>query len=325
MTQFSFPSGATARTLRDSGDFQIVAEVFTKAMGPDSDQAMATGEEIENEFTNISNFNVADGLLIVEADDTPIGYILARWTTELSGTHIYRHMGTLLPEFRRRGIGTAMVAWAQGYLHRIAATHDAEDQQFQTDAQDADRGAVALMVGNGYAPVARHASMLRPNLDSIPNLNLPEGVEIRPVQPEHLRAIWEADVDAFRDHFGSIETDEKDWARFSKDPNQDSTLWKVAWHGDRVVGQVRSYINHEANAAYRRRRGYTEDISTAREWRGQGIASALICESLRELRAHGLEEAGLGVHVDNPTGAFPLYEGLGFQVTTAAATYQRPI
>jgi ribosomal protein S18 acetylase RimI-like enzyme len=28
---------------------------------------------------------------------------------------------------------------------------------------------------------------------------LPEGVEIRPVEDEHLRAIWEADAEAFRD------------------------------------------------------------------------------------------------------------------------------
>ncbi len=66
-------------------------------------------------------------------------------------------------------------------------------------------------------------------------------------------------------------------------------------------------------------------MSTAREWRGKGIAGALNCESLRELKARGLEEAGLGVHVENPTGAFKLYEGLGFKVTTSGATFQRPI
>lgn len=325
MTEFSFPSGVSARTYRDRSDFEIVAEVFTKAVGPDSDESMATGEEIENEFTNTSNFNVADGLLIVEADNTPIGYILARWTTELSGVYIYRHMGTLVPGFRRRGIGTEMLTWAHGYLRRIAVTHDAKEKQFQTDTHDADPGAVALMVGAGYAPVAHYASMLRPNLDDIADRKLPDGVQIRPVREEHLRAIWEADVEAFRDHFGSVETDEKDWARFTGDPNQDPSLWKVAWYGDRIVGQVRSYINYDANAAYGRLRGYTEDISTARDWRGKGIAGALICESLRELKARGLDEAGLGVHVENQTGAFQLYEGLGFRVTTSGATYQRPI
>ena len=181
------------------------------------------------------------------------------------------------------------------------------------------------MTNDGYRPVGHEASMIRASLDDIPDRALPPGVELRPVQEAHMRQIWEADVDAFRDHAGAIEQSETDWQRFRGEPDQDPSLWKVAWHGDRVVGQVRSFINHEANEAYGRLRGYTEEISTARDWRGKGIAGALICESLRELKGRGLEEAGLGVHVENPTGAFRLYEGLGFRVTTSGATYQRPI
>ena len=97
-----------------------------------------------------------------------------------------------------------------------------------------------------------------------------------------MRQIWEADVEAFRDHIGYTEPTEHDWERFLGDPLQDRTLWKVAWQGDQVVGQVRSFIHEGQNAAFGRKRGYTEYISTAREWRGQGIAAALIsrCESV---------------------------------------------
>ena len=38
-----------------------------------------------------------------------------------------------------------------------------------------------------------------------------------------------------------------------------------------------------------------------------------------------MDDAGLSVHVDNPTGAYRLYESLGFQVTSAGNTYQRPL
>ena len=39
-------------------------------------------------------------------------------------------------------------------------------------------------------------------------------------------------------------------------------MWKIAWAGDTVVGQVKSFINAEENAEMGYLRGYTEYIST---------------------------------------------------------------
>jgi ribosomal protein S18 acetylase RimI-like enzyme len=62
-----------------------------------------------------------------------------------------------------------------------------------------------------------------------------------------------------------------------------------------------------------RRRGYTEGIFTLREWRGRGIASALIARNLRLLRDRGMTEAALSVDTENPSGALGLYERHGFR------------
>lgn len=60
------------------------------------------------------------------------------------------------------------------------------------------------------------------------------------------------------------------------------------------------------------------------DWRGRGVAAALLCASLRELRDRGLSEAALGADVDNPS-AFGLYQRLGFVVTTYEAVYRKAI
>jgi mycothiol synthase len=73
------------------------------------------------------------------------------------------------------------------------------------------------------------------------------------------------------------------------------------------------------------RRGWTEFISTARDWRKRGVARALICESLRELKDRGMSDAALGVHTENPTGAFHLYESLGYEVQERYTTFQQPV
>ena len=102
-------------------------------------------------------------------------------------------------------------------------------------------------------------------------------------------------------------------------------MWQVAWAGDEVVGQVRTYANDGDREMFGRRRAWTEYISTARAWRKQGIATALICASLRQLADLGYEEAALGVDTENPSGALGLYESLGYVVVATDATMQRPI
>ena len=104
-----------------------------------------------------------------------------------------------------------------------------------------------------------------------------------------------------------------------------ASLWKVAFAGDAVVGQVLNHINAAENATLNRKWGYTESISVQRDWRRQGIARALIAESMRMFRDMGMEYAALGVHTTNPNGAFPLYEGLGYRVTNLSWQMRKPL
>ncbi len=133
--------------------------------------------------------------------------------------------------------------------------------------------------------------------------------------------LWEA----FRDEWDFREQVESDWIEFIDDPYQDTSLWKVAWVGDTIVGQVKTYINTDENAARGTRRGYTENISTHRDWRNRGIAGTLLAWSLQELQDRGMSEAALGVDTNNPGGAFQLYTSLGFELTSYEAVYTKPV
>lgn len=175
----------------------------------------------------------------------------------------------------------------------------------------------------GFHPATYGASMVMSLEGRLPEAELPPGLEMRPVTEDHLRTIWEADTEAFRDHWGFTEPTENDYRRFLGSPHRDIGLWRVAWDGDEVVGQVRSFINDDENRELGRRRGYTEDISTVRRWRKQGVASALICASLRALRERGMTEAALGVHSENPNGAYELYRKLGFEVENEWVAFHR--
>jgi ribosomal protein S18 acetylase RimI-like enzyme len=88
---------------------------------------------------------------------------------------------------------------------------------------------------------------------------------------------------------------------------------------------VKSYINPAENEKHGLKRGWTEAISTSRRWRRRGVAKALIVESIRELAKRGMTEVALGVHTDNPNGAFDLYSSLGYEESARWTTYRRPL
>ena len=168
--------------------------------------------------------------------------------------------------------------------------------------------------------------MVRPKLDDLPDAPLPPGLEIRAVEPGHLRAIFEAEVEALRDHWGEGVPTDADYQRFLTDQVQgDHSLWRVAWEGDQVAGMVRGYINAEENRTFERKRGWVESISVRRPWRRRGLARALIASTITALRERGMTEGALGVDTENPSGALRLYESCGFVAAQREAVYRRPL
>ncbi len=229
------------------------------------------------------------------------------------------------PQFRSQEVIGALLDWAEMRCSEIAGPDLSSEKVFEGYAQlGSQPEMIAAYEARGFRPVAHEAEMVRPHLEDIPDARLPDGIEIRPVAQEHFRDIWLANRAAFRDHWGNPESTDADYARFLEDPYFDPSLWKIAWAGDRVAGQVRSFIKPDENRIHGRKRGYTEYISTVREFRRQGIARSLICASFEELRLRGMTEAALGVHTENPNGAFSLYEGLGFVVTNRSVIFRKP-
>ena len=187
-------------------------------------------------------------------------------------------------------------------------------------------GNVALLESEGYRPVRWFFEMGR-QLDAPMPGRRPAGRHRaqadRPRIPA--RVVLAADAEAFRDHWGARDLTEADVRRMLGDPDNDLSLWQVAWAGDEVVGSVIAQIYPSDNEAAGVRRGWLDRVSVRRSWRRQGVGRALIAASLAELRRRGMEIASLGVDSENPTGALGLYEGLGFRPDKRAAAYRKPI
>ena len=315
-----------ARSYRRA-DHPAMAEMITRWYRAAGIDEIATVEELDHNYDHLEHTDLATDMVMVETTSGRlVGYTRTDWEQEVDGPRKYAVFAKIDPDMRDSDLAVALLMAGQKRATEIAATHDLDcPKVFEGWASgnepDLERAYLAL----GYAPVTYGATMVRPHLDDIPDAALPEALEVRPVEDSHLRTIWEADKEAFRDHWGYSEPSEEDFKRFLEFPHRDETLWKVAWDGDGVAGQVRSFIDADENAELGLQRGWTEFISTRRDWRKQGVARALICASLRELKARGMTDAALGVHTENPTGAFHLYQSLGYAVTDRYTTYRRPV
>jgi len=313
MPEVQTVSGVAYRTFRDASDYRHLARIITACARGEGDDRVETVERIASRYDHLDRCDPVRDLLVAEVDGEPVGYSLVWWDQESDGPRIYRMVCFLDPAFLGRGIGSALVEWNEARLREIAAAHDVGEKLLEAWVNDRNEAATALIRGAGYEPITYAAEMVRPTVQGLADHPLPDGVEIRAVREEDLRTIWEADVEAFRDHWGFVEQTDAAYGRFLAFPYMDTTLWKIAWGDAGGPGQAQPLIDAAQNEAYGLRRGWTEAISTSRRWRRRGLAKALIVESIRELAARGMTEVALGVHTEIPNRAFDPHRGPGPQ------------
>jgi ribosomal protein S18 acetylase RimI-like enzyme len=285
-----------------------------------------TLETLRGVYENSSNHDLYQDQLLAEVDGQLVAYNRIFWDTELDGTRVSYHVGFVLPEWRGRGLGRSLIGWAEARSRRVyAAAGGAAPTALSADVNNSQTGLIGLLEALDYSPVRYGYHMETPDLDHIPDGPLPDGIEIRPVQPDQYRAIWEAHVEAFRDHWGATETAEEDFDKWANHPLNQPDLWVVAWEGDQVAGSILNYINHEYNTRFGRTLGFTENISVRRAWRRRGLARAMLAHSMALHKAQGMTQTGLGVDTENPSGALRLYESMGYRVLSQETVYRKSL
>ena len=305
--------GVSFRRFRGEEDYAAMARLLMATSRADGGFRYETADRVAIGYANLNNCDPYEDMIFAEVDGAAVGYSRVFWENQLDGTRSYGAFGWLDPEFRTRGIGTVMYEANEARVRSIAASHPVElPKKMMTYAAATDVSGVRLFEKHGFTPDMYLADMVRPNLEEIPQAAMPEGLVVRTPEPDEYRKVWESDVEAFRDHHGASEPQESWFDEFMADPNFDPTLWRIAWDGDEVAGGVRSFIDGEQNEEFGRLRGWTEDISTRRQYRQLGLARSLLCQSLEAVRDAGMQEAGLSVHTGNRTGAYRLYESVGF-------------
>jgi mycothiol synthase len=230
--------------------------------------------------------------------------------------------GVVDPDWRGQGIGRHLLAWELERAKESLAARDRSLPWFiRTDEWDWIEDAHHLYRRLGMTPVRYMKEMIRVLDHQVP-VDVPHGIEI---------VLWDRDRDedarrtvndSFADHWGSTPTDAESYKHRLDSAGTRLDLSFLALADGEVVGICTNSVYPEDEAVTGRREGWVMTLGVQREWRGKGLASALLRASFNAFLDAGLSHSMIAVDAENPSGAFRLYEKLGYEVLHGSITSQ---
>lgn len=322
-------AGLSFRHLRGEEDAQSICAVRSGCLARDQIDPLSTLEgapRLEQARTALAEVAVQgrhDHWLIAQINTDVVGYCRFEPWHEDDGTHVYLNLGWVLPAWRGKGIGTAMLHWVEERSRRAAtADHYPHDRcEFAANASSTENEATALLVHEGYH-VGYTAIEL--GLDSTTPLPAPAapppGIDVRPALPAHFLPISENIAEAYENEYAggrfAEEYDPKVYAAGLGQPPNDPALWQIAWDGEQIAGQVMPVISNGRAEVF--------EVSVRPAWRRRGLARTLLLRALHGLRERGVSVIRLHTADLFPTRAIDLYQSVGFRVLKWFPRYRKP-
>ncbi|MGC0421073.1 GNAT family N-acetyltransferase [Embleya sp. AB8] len=316
-----------------AADIDLILDLKRAAGRIDHPRSLVTRDELVEEFGMASFDPERDAVIAVDSAGRAVAYGSAVAPTSRETIVCVDLDGTVAPDRRREGIGSALLAWqeARGRQH-LAACADALPGWLASGAPDHAVSAIRLLETHGYERTRRWLELERDLAAPIAEPPAVAGVRLVPYGEEWQERARSAMNDAFRDHWGSQPVTTAEWAAGDRLEafRPDLSVLAVASvtsvapvasdapdasDGERVVGFVFVDVARDEWPLRGGPFGYLTTVGVRREARGQGLARALLANVLRTLRAEGLGHAVLDVDADSPTGALGLYQSLGFTIT----------
>jgi len=298
-------------------DVDAVAKLILDVCTADGDPTVAVSPEELRRQWQTEGFTLDKDTWIVETSDGQIvGY------EEFNNNYAHASLngdGYVHPDFMGRGIGTAMLRALDKRAREKMKLADPGLRVFiRNHIAIGDKAGRAMHENEGYKAI-RFSWRMEINLEEPAPPAWPAGIELRPFDlNEHNRTVFEADEEAFRDHWGHTPGNYERWQHqhhMIDGEKFDPSLWFIAWGGDQIAGY--------SLCRYRMGIGWVSSLGVRRPWRKKGLGLALLLHSFGEFYKRGMKTVGLIVDAANPTGATRLYQKAGMRVANEYVTYEK--
>lgn len=301
-----------------------MAALYNAAEAVDDTGELLSEEDFAESF---GETDLPGGSLAVLVGHQLVAYGLVGLRDNPVRTHRVRLDGVVHPEFRRKGIGRALLprlVTLARHLHVVRHRDLALAASIMVESRS--QGHVALAEELGFS-ADRHFDELEVALgESLAQVPIPSGYEIVPFSAARDEEVRLVNNVTFADHWGSVERSPQEWAAaFTNSKRFVPETSFLALANGAVVGFVlaRHYPVVEEMTGVREL--WIGDVGTLEEHRGRGVASALLSWTLAQAKAQGYDRAGLSVDTANSTRALGVYERAGFEVARTWIDYGLPV
>ena len=321
------PEGFTARGATEN-DLQPAMQLFNRwsrsVVGRDE---LTDLEALRNDLKS-PGFDMEQDMRVVFAPDGQLAGYIEAWTTAKPPVHPWI-WGRVDPDYEDRGIGTWLMQWAEQRALQALPNVPAE-LRFAPRAgthREAEKPK-KLLEDMGYQYIRSSYEMLIEMDAPVPDAIFPEGITLRTYNPQtDAEAVYRAQTDSFRDHFGFVDQPFEDglkrFKHYWEDETSDPSLMFLAVDGP--SGEVAGINLCRPNSFDDAHAGWVGTLGVRRQWRKRGIGLALLRHSFNEFFRRGKRKVGLGVDAQNLTGALRLYEGAGMHVHQAFDQYEKEL
>lgn len=227
----------------------------------------------------------------------------AAWVTfsaSMDGIQRIQLGGKVRPEFRRRGIGEALLSWAESRALQ-AAQPDVTLQLLITNealTEDANK----LYLDYGYANIFSELMLVRSLGDPLPEVQLAHGLTECAWDAASAPLFFQAYAAGFRDRLGEVVPVQSEWITgyTEEDEQFRPDLSRVVMEEGAPVGFVTCEVDGKI--------GWISQIAVVQEKRRKGLAHVLVTGALQRLQQAGCREAALHVNINNPKAQSVFYD-----------------
>jgi mycothiol synthase len=292
------PRGLSWRGLV-ADDMPGLTELYQRALACDGGQPFAADEwMLRRWFVD----GIEDSLAVFEADRL-VGVCAWRYGSS-AGERYALIAGQVDPELRRLGIGGRLLDFA---LDGAAAAPGA----VRVETESLCSGADALYRSRGLTCVFAEDIMTSSLADGLPEAATTADVAFTEWSDSVAARFYAAYEAAFRDRPGVPGWSATEWIGWITDDDDFRADWTLL--ASAAGADVGFVVGGEG--------GWISQVGVVPAARRHGVASTLIIEALRRMRAEGQTQAVLNVNVNNP-GAIAAYRRLGFRCTGSRARYE---
>jgi mycothiol synthase len=230
------------------------------------------------------------------------------------------------PGYRQRGIGTALLDWAETAAVPI---HDerfpGRELSLSGSCLASNSQAVALFGAHGYQAARWFHAMERRLAAEIPAASDLAEVSIVGFTPDRSDDTRLIRNEAFRDHWGSREMTAAGWAHFLALSVFRPEFSYLAYADDEPLAMILCHEYDAFDDAIGQRDLNVAVVGTRIVGRNRGVATSLLVRALTDAKAAGYTTASLVVDADSLTGAVGLYERVGFAVQHTTITQTKSL